>query len=397
MIDIRRLAAIFNNPEQFPSAPTQLPFEMNQVEVPRERPRIAEDEFLSAIREQPQRENPSLWRKLAAIGPALGGNPRLQDDVLFGNYNRQMDDWKARIQPLYQAAGLERMNNSQELKDYYQNAMLGISQQRANQQGDRYEQLASEFETKSKQKDEQLEISRKNTKLAEDRLEVSRQTARGGTVVKDNKNGKTYLVYKDGTKKDLDIDTLSKEDEIELANAGRLQIIEASSGLAEGRAERLARLRSELDKEEAAHREELRLERERKEKAEGIRGGGTEESNTQKEAGRKLRARELVNRYPELAQHIDTETGAVKDTSEGGFFGIGRKLNEEQRKKIVGYIEDSTPFDTGTPAPVTPPKPAAKPSAIPSANTGTPKVGDTKKFPNGKTGRWDGQGWVLVQ
>ena len=34
-------------------------------------------------------------------------------------------------------------------------------------------------------------------------------------------------------------------------------------------------------------------------------------------------------------------------------------------------------------------------SVAPSANqAGQPKVGDTKQFPNGKTGRWDGHGWV---
>lgn len=33
-------------------------------------------------------------------------------------------------------------------------------------------------------------------------------------------------------------------------------------------------------------------------------------------------------------------------------------------------------------------------SAVDQGNEGQPKVGDTKTFPNGKVGKWDGQGWV---
>ncbi len=33
-------------------------------------------------------------------------------------------------------------------------------------------------------------------------------------------------------------------------------------------------------------------------------------------------------------------------------------------------------------------------AAAPAPQAGSPKVGDTKKFPNGKTGQWDGHGWV---
>jgi len=33
----------------------------------------------------------------------------------------------------------------------------------------------------------------------------------------------------------------------------------------------------------------------------------------------------------------------------------------------------------------------------PSPKTGTPAVGTVKTFPNGKKGKWDGQGWEAIQ
>lgn len=44
------------------------------------------------------------------------------------------------------------------------------------------------------------------------------------------------------------------------------------------------------------------------------------------------------------------------------------------------------------PAPAAPQAPAA-----PTPMQAGPQVGDRKKFPNGKTGEWDGHGWALVQ
>lgn len=37
-----------------------------------------------------------------------------------------------------------------------------------------------------------------------------------------------------------------------------------------------------------------------------------------------------------------------------------------------------------------------QPGNNPGATTGTPKVGDTKTFPNGSKGQWDGKGWVKI-
>jgi hypothetical protein len=39
----------------------------------------------------------------------------------------------------------------------------------------------------------------------------------------------------------------------------------------------------------------------------------------------------------------------------------------------------------------------AQPGAAPNGGSAGPKVGDTKQFPNGKKGRWDGKGWELIQ
>src|SRR5581483_4221218 len=42
-------------------------------------------------------------------------------------------------------------------------------------------------------------------------------------------------------------------------------------------------------------------------------------------------------------------------------------------------------------------QPAATMRSSPSAASGAaPRIGDVKKFPNGRTGRWDGHGWLAA-
>ncbi len=68
------------------------------------------DKFHQMINQMPQREDPSTWRKIAAIGASFGG----QDDVektLYSPYHRKMQDFQTNLKPVEEAAKLEMGNN----------------------------------------------------------------------------------------------------------------------------------------------------------------------------------------------------------------------------------------------------------------------------------------------
>lgn len=71
--------------------------------------------FGDLLKQMPQHENPSMWRRIAAIvGGGLTGNLQGVDEVMHGKHRRKMQDWKGKVDVVGRAATDERARNQQE-------------------------------------------------------------------------------------------------------------------------------------------------------------------------------------------------------------------------------------------------------------------------------------------
>lgn len=74
----------------------------------------ATDRYNQLIDSMPQRNKPGMLRKIASIAAGTLAGPEAFDMSMYGNYNNQMKDWSAKLDPAYKAATLERSSNVNE-------------------------------------------------------------------------------------------------------------------------------------------------------------------------------------------------------------------------------------------------------------------------------------------
>src|SRR5215208_1160493 len=76
----------------------------------------ASDRLTGMINQMPIRNNPSMMQKIVASVAGLQGPEAApqQEQILYGDYNRKLYDWKERLNPAVQAASFERQGNSNE-------------------------------------------------------------------------------------------------------------------------------------------------------------------------------------------------------------------------------------------------------------------------------------------
>ena len=111
------------------------------------------DQLGQMIQHFPQRNDPGILRNIVASIAGFGGGPQAAEDVQYAPYNRELEDWKAKYQPTYQAATLERYENANERQLARQRDQFNIQNRRA----DIEERKA---ENKEKIDREKVEISR---------------------------------------------------------------------------------------------------------------------------------------------------------------------------------------------------------------------------------------------
>jgi len=71
------------------------------------------DKFNELVTNEPQYKRPGFLRTLLGGGIAAltGGGPEGAREIIDAPYNREMANWKSKIEPAYQAANLERQSN----------------------------------------------------------------------------------------------------------------------------------------------------------------------------------------------------------------------------------------------------------------------------------------------
>lgn len=100
---------IIGPPQQQPLMPETSQFEPRQYQPEHQ----ASDMFSGLLNSMPQRPNPSMISKIFAGMAGLGGDnvPERQNNIMYGNYDRGVEDWKTKTGVAGQAANMERQNN----------------------------------------------------------------------------------------------------------------------------------------------------------------------------------------------------------------------------------------------------------------------------------------------
>lgn len=291
---------------------------------------------------------PDLLRRISAFAAGLGtgsgpigmygGNPvgyrgdipggiNVQHALLNQPFNEAMADHESRIKPVEELAKLEGSRNNT-------NRMIGsqlLSDERARErQAETERKNTLTFEAK----DRQLDIAQQRAEIAAKRADIYADIAKGGTIQTD-RDGKTYMVYKDGTKKDVDISQFTKEELEELRLENRLKAIAAQG--AETRTTEGVRQtnRLELEDEKQGNRE----------KTEGIRQGNRKEikslsgvnfgkplSEAAKNRALITKANQVVSQRPDLKGYIQISAQGVRIPPAGVF---GNKAKRDEAYKLI--------------------------------------------------------------
>jgi hypothetical protein len=145
----------------------------------------------------PQRPNPNLFQKIAAVAGGMTGGQGLFDETLYGGFNRKVADWKTQIEPAERAANIERQANTNE-----RTMAMQVIAQKLKDQADR----------------ERFTLSQQELKIKEDRAAVYRMKAENPAAkVVMPKGGNVRLIYPGGRIVDTGIPTGSMTDSDRLA------------------------------------------------------------------------------------------------------------------------------------------------------------------------------------
>jgi len=375
----------------------------NQMQSPLDRfePETRSTErFNRLLDEYPERNKPGIFRKLGAGIVGIGGGDKEEvDTALYGPYKRELEDWKTKAGPFGNAANLERQGNINERQLVYQTEQARTSGRRADIAESEAERRAREGESRNAVAQARLQLDRFKAENPGSKI----LAPKGGTI--------KFVNPVTGVVKDTGINTgtMTDEDRINLEIEGR---------------ESVARIRESDDDPSnwvvvpQYNAQGLPIGSVRVHKGSGeaipvtIGAGSKKEpvitrgSATQAKVGRAGRAQQAINEHPEWSKFIsiDPNSGEVKVKAPGAGglpFGLKEGMTTEMHQEILDYLNQT-------------PEPEIKPDKknIPSARArgagpaGTSsqdkskskyKIGDTKIFPNGNKGRWDGNGWVLIQ
>jgi len=298
------------------------------------------DRLTAMIDSMPQRQNPGIGRKILASIAGLTGDPNRVEHTLYGDYNRQLGDWKEKLGPTLQGANFERASNINERSL----ANQVISQEQRDRSLDRQTKRDKTLET---QGNEKIAQSDKRISQADERIKISEAAAKGGTI----DWGSNTIVYKDGTTAPIKADLFTTQEKMELQQKYAKERIEKQGENAVGNRDRVKTeviddpnnpgkkivVSINLDTNKATR---VKLDDE-----DVTPVGRGDESETQKAKGRLERARKIKLSNPRLSPYITIKGQDFTITPPRTFFPGG--ISKEEYEKAYNDIYGEAP--TGTP------------------------------------------------
>jgi hypothetical protein len=379
----QRPTGIFGIPLKKQGIPKEPLFETPKIELSQERPEKefdirdiyqpdtrATDAFMQLMREIPQREKPTLSRRILAglttLGPegAQGG-----ERVLYGEHARRMQDFGVKADLLKDLAQSERSANVNERLLASQILRQDIADRRLAET-----ERAHRATEENREKRYQLSQFMANNPNHQIRVDES------GEFVAFNPKNPAEPAVRTGIKSG------------EISDIERLGMIIGAQGERQIKEQEFRREieaeRERRDREMAELREELRAQR------------PPSPQDVQAEQDNIMRRLATNPEYkPFFAPDPSRSSGYTLRRRRAGLTGPKQeeldRIYNELGKQIYGSSFQGIGTTSTTTEQVVPQKPNAR-SIGAGPGPVTPKVGDTKTFPNGNVGRWDGKGWVLV-
>lgn len=156
------------------------------------------DRYRAILDAMPQRENPSLFRKLGALATSFAGNPQLTEHALYAPYERNMADWQTRLKTIEPAARDENADNAN--MRAIANSIISQEQgsRRLERQYSRDRVLEQQGNERIAQGDARIKQGDTRLEQAQARIDIAREMAKGGSFQVDNA-GNAFIVRKDGS------------------------------------------------------------------------------------------------------------------------------------------------------------------------------------------------------
>lgn len=309
----------------------------------------ASDRLNKTIDEYPTHDNPSIMRRIGASLAGVGYGPEAGQEVLDSPFKEKLADWKNKLQPIENAASLERYNNTNERTNVYQT-------------------IAAQLKDEAEQ--HRVEKNERDAKIKEDRASVYRMKAedpnykfdfKGPTVIRTDKNGNVL-----DTK--ISTGSLSDADKLEMGQTNALERIGATGDesrkteetrqtgretLKEQGAWKIYNVPDETDptKQKAVQINEYTGEvRPVKisggvNKPSGVGSSAKPELPSQTKTRQFNKARQAIIEHPEWSKYIHIQgTNFNVDPPSSGFMGtnVGAGPDEATHKAISDYIFGTT-------------------------------------------------------
>lgn len=295
------------------------------------------DRFNAMIDQYPTREQPGNLRKIASIGlatlgdlygPQGSGKLAFSEGMGYGKHNRAVEDWQNQIEPLGQAANIERQSNVNQRTAAYQT----ISQQLRADRDAAIEARDLAKQQLAEQKQQLAQLKYTNPDLEFD--------LRGPTVMV--MNPRTGQVENTG----VPTGSLS---ELERIMYQHQNAVELEGVRQEGR--------TDLEAQRQQGREDLESQRQAgRETIQGMPSRSSVDSErdllpTQQRVALTAKVQEIAARNPRLAQFIEFDSnGNFKGIKppRTGFFGTGPSADEHQELLNLIYGEQLGSMGTMT-------------------------------------------------
>lgn len=259
------------------------------------------DAYNTHMSQFPSEGKHSKWKQLGAALVAAAssyGGDRSNvnaERFLHGGEERKLSDWRNKATFLERGADNERGENTNR-RMIARDIMNNENQDNRLKETERYnrerDQNTDNTNARLIKKDEDTkEAARKRNEINEKRATTYAEVAKGGQLLMD-KTGRTYIVYKNGTKRDVDVDQFSAAEMEDLRQKNRVSLENTKSGNTIKEID----ARTEGQKEVVTHKSSIT----------GIKLNGTKpnESSTQQKQRYTNAARVLISRHPEWEDYI---------------------------------------------------------------------------------------------
>lgn len=349
----------------------------------------AQDAMWKMMEQFPERNNPGMLRKIAAMGAGIGYGPEMAQYAMYAPYMRQMEDFQPKFKAYSDMANQERMSN---------NTLRQISADAArNQTADRRLDIADrEQQRKEREGQQNIAIRKKRAatydfKARNPNLKI--ETDKEGRLIGINQaTGESqFITGADG--QPVMSHELSAEDKANL----QIQVARERGKITEGIQRRMEDYR-QVNREKTIN---LRADKRAQAKTSDKAMSASQEAAAWKLAKDQYIADNPRNRHFWDERGQPTDSADDDDEYTAAMDDIRRRFNviKARATKQAPTVTPVTPMRSSPTKTTTQSAPASTKQQM-SNGTPPPIQNRTKgmkhKFPNGNVGEWDGTKWIPV-